>query len=137
MPTNLPMPRRLLAVRRGFSGHCPNCGKGKLFKSYLKLVDHCEACREPLGHIRADDLPAYFTIFLVGHVVVALMLIAVEAGVSNAIGIPVCLAVTVAMTLGLLPLIKGAVAAHLWRLKIPKGSIEAEGEAPIRTIVRR
>jgi hypothetical protein len=31
------------------------------------------------------------------------------------------------MTLGLLPLIKGGVAAHLWRLKLPRGSVEAEG----------
>lgn len=127
MPTNLPMPRRWTALKRGFSGHCPNCGKGHLFKSYLKLADHCDECGEKLGHIRADDLPAYFTIFLVGHVVVGLMLTAMQFGVPNAVGIPVCLILTIGMTLGLLPLIKGAVAAHLWRLKIPKGSIEAEG----------
>jgi uncharacterized protein (DUF983 family) len=120
------MPRRFLALKRGFSCRCPNCGKGHLFKSYLKLVDRCEECGEPLGHIRADDLPAYFTIFIVGHIVVGLMLTAIQLGVPNWIGIPVCLALTVAMTLGLLPMVKGTVAAHLWRLKLPKGSYEAE-----------
>jgi uncharacterized protein (DUF983 family) len=129
MPTSLPMPRRFLALRRGFSGHCPNCGKGRLYKSYLKLVDHCDCCGEKLGHIRADDLPAYFTIFIVGHVVVGLMLTAVQMGVpvSNGTGISVSVVLTAGLTLLLLPLIKGVVAAHLWRLKLPKGSVEAEG----------
>jgi len=120
------MPRSFVALKRGFLCRCPNCGKGRLFKSYLKLADRCGECGEPLGHIRADDLPAYFTIFIVGHVVVGLMLIAVRLGISNWIGIPVCLAATVAMTLWLLPRVKGVVAAHLWRLKLPKGSAEAE-----------
>jgi uncharacterized protein (DUF983 family) len=126
MPTSLPMPRWSVAFKRGFSCRCPNCGKGHLYQSYLKLVDRCEVCGEPLGHIRADDLPAYFTIFIVGHVVVGLMLAAVQFHISNWIGVPVSLVVTVAMTLSLLPMVKGAVAAHLWRLKLPKGSVEAE-----------
>ena len=128
MPTTLPMPPRKVALSRGLSGHCPNCGKGRLYKSYLKLVDHCDYCNEPLGHIRADDLPAYFTIFIVGHVVVGLMLTAVQFGVPNIVGIPACLGLTVAMTLWLLPHVKGVVAAHLWRLKLPRGSAEAEAE---------
>jgi uncharacterized protein (DUF983 family) len=127
MPTSLPMPRLSVALRRGFSCHCPNCGKGKLYKSYLKLVDHCVECGEPLGHIRADDLPAYFTIFIVGHVVVGLMLTAIQYGISSWVGIPSSILLTVVMTLWLLPKVKGVVAAHLWRLKIPKGSVEAEG----------
>jgi uncharacterized protein (DUF983 family) len=129
MPTSLPLPPSKVAWRRGFSGKCPNCGKAPLFKSYLKLVDHCDYCGEQLGHIRADDLPAYFTIFLVGHVVVALMLTAVQMGVPNLIGISVSLTLTVVLTLWWLPLIKGVVAAHLWRLKLPKGSAEAEIES--------
>jgi uncharacterized protein (DUF983 family) len=126
MLETLPMPRRWLALRRGFVGHCPNCGKGALFKSYLTLVDHCAVCGVPLGHIRADDLPAYITIFIVGHVVVGLMLVAIQAGVPNWLGIPACLAGTIGLTLGLLPRVKGLVAAHLWRLRLPRGSVEAE-----------
>jgi len=127
MPTTLPMPRRSLALKRGFGGHCPNCGKGRLYQSYLKLVDHCDYCGEKLGHIRADDIPAYFTIFIVGHLVVGLMLTLVQLGIPTLIGIVSCLTLTVAMTLLLLPIVKGVVAAHLWRLKMPKGSVEAEG----------
>jgi uncharacterized protein (DUF983 family) len=126
MPTNLPMPRRSIVLRRGFARLCPNCGKGRLFKGYLTLVERCDYCGERLGHIRADDLPAYLTIFLVGHVVVGLMLVAVQAGIPNWLGISVSLTLTVGLTLGLLPVIKGVVAAHLWRLKLPRGSAEAE-----------
>ena len=44
MPTSLPMPRWSVAFKRGFSCRCPNCGKGHLYQSYLKLVDRCEVC---------------------------------------------------------------------------------------------
>lgn len=127
MPTNLPIPRTSVVLKRGLLCRCPHCGEGKLFKSYLKLVDKCDVCGEQLGHIRADDLPAYLTIAVVGHVVVGLMLTAIQMGVPNWLGISVSLALTVGMSLWLLPHMKGAVAAQLWRLKIPKGSVEAQG----------
>jgi uncharacterized protein (DUF983 family) len=53
---------------------CPQCGQGKLMASYLKQVQHCAACGEAFGHIRADDAPPWATILIVGHVVVLLAL---------------------------------------------------------------
>lgn len=126
MPTSLPMPSASLTLRRGLMCRCPNCGKGALFRSYLKLVDHCAECGEPLGHIRADDFPAYLTIAIVGHIVVGGVLAAAQAGVPTWAGVLGSVVVTIAMTLWLLPHMKGLVAAWLWRLKIPKGSIEAQ-----------
>ena len=125
MPSNLPMPPTSTALKRGLLCRCPNCGKGHLFKAYLKLVDHCEVCGEQLGHIRADDFPAYLTIAIVGHIVVGGMLTAAQAGVPTWLGILVSVVVTVSLTLWLLPHMKGIVAAYLWRLKMPKGSVEA------------
>jgi uncharacterized protein (DUF983 family) len=58
------------AVGRGVRNRCPVCGQGKVFQGYLKLVPECEVCRAPLGQLRADDLPPYLVIFLVGHVLV-------------------------------------------------------------------
>ena len=58
------------AVRRGLGNHCPYCGVGKVFAGYLKIVPECSNCHAPLGRLRADDAPPYFTIFLVGHVLV-------------------------------------------------------------------
>lgn len=125
MPTTLPMPSTSTVLKRGLLCRCPNCGKGHLFKAYLKLVDRCESCGEQLGHIRADDFPAYLTIAIVGHIVVGGMLAAAQSGVPTWVGILVSVVVTIGMTLWLLPHMKGIVAAYLWRLKIPKGSVEA------------
>lgn len=58
----------------GAFGRCPRCGHGKLFKSYLKQVEQCGACGENLGHIRADDGPAWLTILLTGHILAPLIL---------------------------------------------------------------
>src|SRR5690242_4563380 len=53
---------RVLALRRGLRHRCPNCGEGRLYRAYLKVVDSCVACGHELGQYRADDGPAYFTI---------------------------------------------------------------------------
>jgi len=71
--TGKPARRVWQAMKRGFVGRCPNCGEGKLFRGFVKTVDHCEACGEALHHHRADDLPAYLVIVIVGHVVVSLL----------------------------------------------------------------
>ena len=57
------------AMKRGFLGRCPACGEGRLFGRFLKVVDHCEACGTEFHHHRADDLPPYIVIFIVGHLV--------------------------------------------------------------------
>jgi uncharacterized protein (DUF983 family) len=59
-----------VALARGALGRCPACGQGRLFNGYLRVVDACSACHAPLGRIRADDAPPYFTILLAGHVLV-------------------------------------------------------------------
>ncbi|MBL6453720.1 DUF983 domain-containing protein [Belnapia sp. T6] len=58
------------AVRRGVANRCPYCGVGRVFAGYLRLVPECAHCGAPLGRLRADDAPPYFTIFLVGHLLV-------------------------------------------------------------------
>ena len=55
------------AVWRGLWNRCPVCGEGKVFNGFLRVVDECPNCGAPLGKIRADDAPPYFTIFIVGH----------------------------------------------------------------------
>src|SRR3989304_7043492 len=53
---------------------CPACGTGAMFRRYLKVAHACPHCGEELHHHRADDAPPYFTIVIVGHVVVSLVL---------------------------------------------------------------
>ena len=58
------------AMKRGFRGRCPRCGEGKLFRAFLKVDDHCSECGLDFTPHRADDLPAYLVIVIVGHIVV-------------------------------------------------------------------
>lgn len=63
-----------LGLKRGLARKCPNCGEGALFSGYLKVAPACGACGHENGRYRADDGPAYFTLLIIGHVLVAPML---------------------------------------------------------------
>ncbi len=65
-----PLPPLGLAVRRGAMNRCPSCGEGPVFAGFLRVVPECARCGTPLGRLRADDAPPYFTILLVGHLLV-------------------------------------------------------------------
>src|SRR5262245_35467934 len=88
---------------RGFRGRCPRCGRGRLFRAFLKVSDRCSECGEELHHQRADDFPAYCVIFIVGHAVVPLVL-AVETAFAPAYWVHVALwlPITLGLALGLL-----------------------------------
>ena len=104
---------------RGFRCRCPNCGRGRLFGRYLKSVPVCAVCRENLSHQRADDAPPYFTIVLVGHIVVPLMLVvALATSLSNTQQLAIWLPLTAILTVGLLQPVKGAVIALQWALRM-------------------
>ena len=62
-------------LRRGARGRCPNCGRGRLFRDYLKIQRVCRACAHNNGQYPADDAPPYFTILILGHVVIGPLLI--------------------------------------------------------------
>jgi uncharacterized protein (DUF983 family) len=105
------------AVLRGARLTCPACGEGRLYRAYLAVADHCPACRTELLHHRADDAPPYFTIFIVGHIVVAGVLALEQAWqpetwVHLAIWVPL----TLALSLALLPRVKGALVGLQWAL---------------------
>ncbi|WP_241671508.1 DUF983 domain-containing protein [Dankookia rubra] len=67
---DLGTPPLWVAVRRGLANRCPFCGVGKVFSGYLTVTRECSNCHAPLGLLRADDAPPYFTIFLAGHILV-------------------------------------------------------------------
>lgn len=103
------------AFLRGFCGRCPSCGRGPLFRAFLKVADHCTLCGEALHHQRADDAPAYFVILIVGHLVVPLAL-SVEVALAPAYWVHALLwgPLTIGLALGLLPAAKGAIVAWQW-----------------------
>ena len=101
---------------RGLHGRCPNCGRGRIFRAFLKVADTCSECGEEFHHQRADDFPAYLVIVVVGHLVVPLIL-HVEMVYQPAYWIHAVLwlPLTLALALLLIQPIKGAVIALQWR----------------------
>lgn len=102
---------------RGVRGRCPYCGQGRLFRAFLKVADRCVVCGEEFHYHRADDLPAYLVIVLVGHVMVGALLLAQSLqlfGYWAEMSIFVCLALL--LSLALIQPMKGAVVAMQWHL---------------------
>ena len=107
------------AFVRGLRGQCPHCGEGRLFWKYLKVSPSCEACNHDLAQYPADDGPAYFTILIVGHLLVAPLLFfpiiwqAPAMYILPATLIPLCV-----LTLLLLPRVKGAFIGVMHYLQV-------------------
>ncbi len=112
-------PSRLTAMRRGFFCRCPHCGEGRMFGAFLKVRDRCKVCGEELYHHRADDFPPYLVIVIVGHVVMAMILL-VEINYAPPIWLQlsIWIPVTIGLALGLLQPVKGAVVALQWSLRM-------------------
>lgn len=105
----------LAAMGRGARLTCPSCGTGPIFQSYLVVAPTCAACGEELHHQRADDAPAYFTMFIVGHIVIGLVLALEQAYAPPAwLHAVLFLPMLLIMSLWLLPRIKGSLIALQW-----------------------
>ena len=103
------------AIRRGVMRRCPHCGQGHLFSGYLKVVGQCPVCREQLQHHRADDGPAYLTILIVGHLMAPLILFVFTTFRPEPLVMATIFTVgSVALSLYLLPRLKGLVVAIQW-----------------------
>lgn len=103
------------AMKRGFAGKCPCCGSGKLFRAYVKPVDNCAACGEDFTHQRADDLPAYLVVLIVGHISVGGFMIAeMTTDWPGWLHLAIWVPLTIVMALALLQPIKGAVIGLQW-----------------------
>ena len=133
-----PFMRSLL---RGLRGRCPRCGDGKLFYRYLKISPECPVCALDLDAYPADDGPAYFTILLVGHLVIAPILLFPIIWRSPAVvALPAVLIPLVALTLTILPRVKGAFVGVMYAMNVRREDaiqqtsdrVELPGTRPVR-----
>lgn len=103
------------AILRGWRRKCPRCGRGNLLKSYLKVEDTCAVCQQELHHHKADDGPAYLTILVVGHLMAPVLHISYVAWRPEPLVLFTVLAVgCVALSLYLLPRLKGSIVGYQW-----------------------
>jgi uncharacterized protein (DUF983 family) len=115
--TGRPARPLLQAMWNGFCGKCPKCGEGKLFSAFLKVAPACSRCGEEFHHHRADDLPAYLVVLIVGHVIVgAFMGFEASSTLSTWQHLAIWAPLTIVMAVGLLRPTKGAVVGLQWAL---------------------
>ncbi|WP_298257620.1 DUF983 domain-containing protein [uncultured Litoreibacter sp.] len=119
MATDTPNEEHLREVKpallRGWKQKCPSCGQAPIFSSFLKVRDECPVCHEQLSHHRADDGPAYLTILIVGHIIGPLLLWSFVNFEPDPLMIAIIFTIgSVALSLYLLPRLKGAVVAMQW-----------------------
>ncbi len=114
------------SVSRGLSHRCPACGSGALYRGYLKVRPRCEACALDLDNYPADDGPAYLTILLVGHVIIApLLLFPIVWETSPWISLPILLSGLAAISLWALPRIKGGWIGLMYALGVTRDEARA------------
>ena len=107
------------SIKRGFRGRCPRCGEGKLFRAFLKVDNNCSVCGLDFTPHRADDLPAYLVIVIVGHIVVPTALL-IETNYAPPVWLQLAiyLPFTLVASLALLQPVKGAVVGMQWALRM-------------------
>jgi len=109
----------LPSMVRGLRGLCPRCGQGHIFYRYLKVSHDCPVCALDLDQYPSDDGPAYFTILLVGHIIVLpLLLFPIIWTAPAAVIVPAVLIPLGGLTMAILPRVKGAVIGALYALKV-------------------
>jgi uncharacterized protein (DUF983 family) len=119
------------AMRRGLRGRCPRCGQGKLFCAFLKVDNNCSVCGLDYTPHRADDLPAYLVIVIVGHILVPVILwIETDYAPPVWLQLSIYLPVTLIASLGLLQPVKGAVVGVQWALRMHGFDENAPSEIP-------
>lgn len=113
-------PDRWTALGRGVLLRCPHCGEGKLFRAYLKPVNHCATCGEDFADVRADDMTSWATILMAG-IVLAPLIAAVELNTNWPTGISVAVwcGIAIALMLLILPRAKGFLMAVIWLMRRP------------------
>lgn len=57
-------------IRAGFVCRCPNCGRGRLYDGFLKVVDACSVCGFDFTRLNTGDGPAVFIMQIAGGLVV-------------------------------------------------------------------
>ncbi len=109
----------IASIKRGLACKCPSCGEGRIFNSYLEVNDTCPSCEEVLSHHQADDFPPYLTISIVGHVIVAAMLIVERStDLSTGFHLAIWIPLTIILSLALLRPLKGAVVGMQWATRM-------------------
>src|SRR3981189_814986 len=119
------------AMKRVFRCRCPRCGEGKLFRAFLKVDNNCSVCGLDYTPHRADDLPAYLVIIIVGHILVpGILWIENDYAPPVRPRLSIYLPLTLIASLALLQPVKGAVVGFQWALRMHGFDENAPSDVP-------
>lgn len=111
-------------IMAGLRLRCGQCGKGKLFRAYLKLKPECEVCGRDMSGADTADGPAFFVGFFVLILLAPIFVIVPLMDVSGLVKIfsfIISAAVMTGLSLWLLPIAK----AVMLNLQLHHGAMEA------------
>ena len=119
-------------AKSAFGGKCPRCGQGKLYKSFLKVADRCEACGLDFGFADSGDGPAVFVTMIVGFLATGGVL---YTEFTYEPPLWLLLAIWLPLTIGLclvfLHWLKGALIAQQFVTKAEQGqTVKAHSDEP-------
>jgi uncharacterized protein (DUF983 family) len=89
-----------------------------LFDGYLKQAAACSRCGGPIGQIRAEDGPPWFTVLVLGPLLAPItFLVSMNDAVPLWLSLPALGLGAVGAVLLLLPRVKGAFIGLLWHMQ--------------------
>jgi uncharacterized protein (DUF983 family) len=60
-------------LRCGWRGLCPRCREGRMFRSWLGIVDRCDRCGLDYRFAAPDDGPAFFSLCVIALPLIAIV----------------------------------------------------------------
>ena len=105
-------PARIHAIRAGLLCRCPNCGKGRLFSGFLKVVDTCAVCGFDFTRLNTGDGAAIFVMQIAGGIVVfSALFVEIAWSPPMWVHLVIFLPLVLILSLGLMRPGKGAMVA--------------------------
>ena len=116
---------RQSSVDVALRGACPRCGRGRLFRGLLGVVERCSECDLDLRGNDAGDGPAVFVILIAGFIVVGCALI-IEFKYEPPLWLHALLWLPLILATTLLPLrpMKGLMVALQYHHRAAEGRAE-------------
>lgn len=126
-----PSRKVMRSLLRGATNRCMNCGKSTLFERFLKNKHACTECGEEFHHHRADDAPPYFTITIVGHIIIPALLVVEMLWLPPLwLHMVIWIPLTLLLSICLMQPVKGALIGLQWALYMHGFDPEATDEIP-------
>ena len=100
-------------------GKCPVCGKGRLYKSYLKVANNCATCGQNFKAADTGDGPVVFVILIAGFITCAGLMVSLLVyswPILFLLGVWPLFAVVLCLIL--MPMLKGLLIASQLKNKV-------------------